>query len=75
MGNNHVNGKNPVVIPDKDYDKELEKWKESETPEYKGNVREDNPHGGADYPHAHLTLEGDPNTDIVVVKESNAPKK
>lgn len=62
MGNIHYNGSEPEVMTQEEHDYQAELWKENG-----GNIREDGPHGGADYPHEHWYDGDNMNEDFVVV--------
>jgi len=71
MGNKHHNGSEPEVMSREEHDYQAELWKETG-----GNIREDKPHGGADYPHEHWYDGNDKNNDfVVVVKEEKKEEK
>ena len=64
MGNKHYNGSEPYEMPAEEYDRQAEIWKENG-----GNIRDDEPHGGADYPHSHWYDGDNKNEDFVVVRK------
>ena len=66
MSNIHYNGSEPIVMPAAEYDRQAEIWKESG-----GEIRDDHPHGGADYDHSHWYEPDNPNADFVCVREDD----
>ena len=66
MSNTHYNGKEPYEMSDTEYDKQAEIWKENG-----GNIRDDQPHGGTNYPHSHWYDSDDKNNDFVVVRQDD----
>ena len=70
MANKHYNGKEPYEIPASEYDKQAELWRENG-----GNIRDDEPHGGTDYPHSHWYDGDNKNEDFVVVKDNDSSEK
>lgn len=66
MSNKHYNGSEPIVMSADEYDRQADLWKESG-----GNIRDDHPHTGADYPHSHWYDGDNQNEDFVCVREES----
>jgi hypothetical protein len=66
MANTHWNGSDPIVMPASEYDRQAEIWKDSG-----GEIRDDHPHTGADYDHAHWYEPDNPNDDFVCVRQED----
>ena len=69
MGNFHHNGPEPEVMTQEEHDKQAELWEATG-----GHIREDGPHGGADYDHEHWYDGNDMNNDFVVVIQDDPPE-
>ena len=61
MPNNHVNGTDPYRMTASEAEKEIDNWVNNG-----GQMRIDGPHQGNDEVHAHLYLDNNPSTDILI---------
>ncbi len=61
MPNNHVNGTDPYRMTASEAAKEIDNWVDNG-----GQMRIDGPHQGNDEVHAHLYLDNNPSTDILI---------
>lgn len=66
MSNKHYNGDEPIVMSASEYDRQAELWEANG-----GSIRDDHPHTGADYDHAHWYDGDNKNEDFVVVRQSD----
>ena len=61
MSNKHVNGDDPYRMTVSEAAKEIDGWVNNG-----GQIRVDAPHQGNNEVHAHLYLDNDPNTDLLI---------